>query len=400
MHLSQSNTICDRKLDVAKIVDVLTSVLKELHVPTSLHQPLFVGNENSYLKDCVDTGWASSVGSYVDRIEQMLAEYTGAKRAVAVVNGTSALFIALKLAGVEPGDEVLIPTLTFVATANAVAYCGATPHLVDSEFATLGMDPAKLDHYLGNIADVDSDGARNRFTGAKIKAVVPMHTFGHPVDLDPLVELCSRWKLEMIEDAAESLGSFYKERHTGTFGRIGILSFNGNKIVTTGGGGALLFNNDAVAKLAKHITTTARRPHKWEYFHDMLGYNFRMPNLNAALGCAQLENLPIFLERKRELTRHYVEGFKNISGVKVMEESSFAHSNYWLNALLLDEGVASQRDVLLQATNANGIMTRPAWILMHHLPMYENCPRMDLSVAESLEKRIVNIPSSVSRICS
>jgi perosamine synthetase len=262
------------------------------------------------------------------------------------------------------------------------------------------MDPAKLDHYLGDIADVDSEGTRNRFTGARIKAVVPMHTFGHPVDLDPLVELCSRWKLEMIEDAAESLGSFYKERHTGTFGRIGILSFNGNKIVTTGGGGALLFNNNAEAKLAKHLTTTARRPHKWEYFHDMLGYNFRMPNLNAALGCAQLENLPIFLERKRKLTRRYVEGFKNISGVKVMEESSFAHSNYWLNALLLDEGVASQRDALLQASNANGIMTRPAWILMHHLPMYENCPRMDLSVAESLEKRIVNIPSSVSRICS
>ena len=400
MNISQTDIISEGTLPVEQIVEALRGALEELNVPLTLHQPLFEGHEWEYLKDCIDTGWVSSVGSYVDRIEQMLAEYTGAKRAVAVVNGTAALFIALKLAGVEPGDEVLIPTLTFVATANAVAYCGATPHFVDSEFATLGMDPAKLDHYLGDIADVDSEGTRNRFTGARIKAVVPMHTFGHPVDLDPLVELCSRWKLEMIEDAAESLGSFYKERHTGTFGRIGILSFNGNKIVTTGGGGALLFNNNAEAKLAKHLTTTARRPHKWEYFHDMLGYNFRMPNLNAALGCAQLENLPIFLERKRKLTRRYVEGFKNISGVKVMEESSFAHSNYWLNALLLDEGVASQRDALLQATNANGIMTRPAWILMHHLPMYENCPRMDLSVAESLEKRIVNIPSSVSRICS
>jgi perosamine synthetase len=374
--------------------------LEQLDVPRTLHQPLFLGNEWNYLKDCLDTGWVSSAGSYVDRIEQMLAEYTGAKRTVAVVNGTAALFIALKLAGVEPGDEVLIPTLTFVATANAVAYCGATPHFVDSEFATLGIDPTKLDHYLGDIADVDSNGAHNRLTGARIKAVIPMHTFGHPVDLDPLVELCKRWNLEMIEDAAESLGSFYKKQHTGTFGRIGILSFNGNKIVTTGGGGALLFNSDEEAKLAKHITTTARRPHKWEYYHDMLGYNFRMPNLNAALGCAQLENLPSFLERKRKLTLRYVEAFRNVPGVKVVEEPPLAHSNYWLNALVLDEEDASQRDALLESTNAIGIMTRPAWTLMHHLPMYKNCPRMDLSVAESLEKRIVNLPSSVPRIGS
>jgi perosamine synthetase len=400
MNTSQINTISEGLLSTEQIVATISSVLEELNVPRTLHQPLFQGHEWEYLKDCIDTGWVSSVGSYVDRIEQMLAEYTGAKRAVAVVNGTAALFIALKMAGVEPGDEVLIPALTFVATANAVAYCGATPHFVDSEYATLSIDPAKLDHYLGDIGAVDSDGTRNRFTGARIKAVVPMHTFGHPVDLDPLMELCHRWKLEMIEDAAESLGSFYKERHTGTFGRIGILSFNGNKIVTSGGGGALLFNNEAEAKLAKHLTTTARKPHKWEYFHDMLGYNFRMPNLNAALGCAQLENLPGFLERKRKLALQYVKAFKNITGVKVVKEPSFAHSNYWLNALLLDEGVASQRDTLLEATNASGIMTRPAWTLMHRLPMYKNCPRMDLCVAESLEKRIVNIPSSVSRICA
>jgi perosamine synthetase len=400
MSINQTNIISEGSLSLEQVVATLGRVLEELNVPRTLHEPLFEGHEWEYLKDCIDTGWVSSVGCYVDRIEQMLAEYTGAKHAVAVVNGTAALFIAMKIAGVEPGDEVLIPALTFVATANAVAYCGATPHFVDSDLATLGMDSAKLDHYLSDIADVGSDGTRNRFTGARIKAVVPVHTFGHPVDMDPLVELCSRWELQMIEDAAESLGSFYKERHTGTFGRIGILSFNGNKIVTTGGGGALLFNNDAEAKLAKHVTTTARRPHKWEYFHDMLGYNFRMPNLNAALGCAQLENLPSFLERKRKLARQYVEAFKNVPCVKVVEEPSFAHSNYWLNALVLDENVSSQRDALLEATNANGIMTRPAWILMHHLPMYENCPRMDLSVAESLGKRIVNIPSSVSRICS
>jgi perosamine synthetase len=400
MNISHTNTLSKVSFSIEQAVAAIRGVLEQLDVPRTLHQPLFQGHEWDYLKDCIDTGWVSSVGSYVDRIEVMLAEYTGAKRAVAVVNGTAALFIAMKLAGVEPGDEVLIPTLTFVATANAVAYCGATPHLADCEFETLGMSPTKLEDYLADIAQIDGEITRNRFTKARIKAVIPMHTFGHPVDLDPLVELCKRWNLEMIEDAAESLGSFYKQRHTGTFGRIGILSFNGNKIVTTGGGGALLFNSDEDAQLAKHVTTTARRPHKWEYFHDMLGYNFRMPNLNAALGCAQLENLPIFLERKRKLALRYVEAFRNVSGAKVVEEPPLSRSNYWLNALVLDEGDAFQRDALLESTNAIGIMTRPAWTLMHHLPMYKNCPRMDLSVAESLERRIVNIPSSVSRIGS
>jgi len=400
MAIKQTNIISEKTIAIEQIAATIRGVVERLSVPPTLHQPLFCGHESEYLKDCIDTGWVSSVGSYVDRIEQMLAEYCGAKRAVAVVNGTSALFVALKMAGVANGDEVLVPALTFVATANAVAYCGATPHFVDSEFATLGIDPAKLDSYLRDIAITGSDGARNRFTGARIIAVMPMHTFGHPVDLDPLVELCNRWKLEMVEDAAESLGSFYKGRHTGTFGRIGVLSFNGNKIVTTGGGGALLFSNEAEGKFAKHITTTARRPHKWEYFHDMLGYNFRMPNLNAALGCAQLENLPSFLASKRELALQYVDAFKDVTGAGIVKEPSFAHSNYWLNALLLDEDVAWQRDAILEATNAEGIMTRPVWKLMHRLPAYENCPRMDLCVAESLERRIVNIPSSASRICS
>lgn len=347
MNISQTNTLSKVSFSIEQTVATIRGVMEQFDVPRTLHQPLFQGHEWDYLKDCIDTGWVSSVGSYVDRIEQMLAEYTGAKCAVAVVNGTAALFLALKLAGVEPGDEVLIPTLTFVATANAVAYCGATPHLADSEFETLGMGPAKLEDYLADIAQIDGETTRNRFTGARIKAVIPMHTFGHPVDLDPLVDLCKRWNLEMIEDAAESLGSFYKKQHTGTFGRIGILSFNGNKIVTTGGGGALLFNCNEEAKLAKYITTTARRPHKWEYYHDMLGYNFRMPNVNAALGCAQLENLPSFLERKRKLTLRYVDAFRNVPGVKVVEEPPLAHSNYWLNALVLDEGNASQRNALL-----------------------------------------------------
>jgi perosamine synthetase len=240
----------DSALDVAAVVVALRTVLQELHVPHSLHQPLFQGNEWSYVKDCIDSGWVSSVGSYVDRFERDLAEFTGAKRAVAVVNGTAALQVALKLAGVESGEEVLVPALTFVATANTVAYCGAVPHFVDSEFRSLGLDPLKLADYLKDIAELTTDGCRNRITGRRIRAVIPMHTFGHPADMDPLVELCARWKIEIIEDAAEGLGSYYKGRHIGTLGHIGTLSFNGNKIVTTGGGGALLFNDEREARLA------------------------------------------------------------------------------------------------------------------------------------------------------
>ena len=380
----------------AMVTNALQSVSAQLSLPTALHQPLFEGNEWRYVKDCLDTGWVSSIGSYVNRIEEMLTEITGAKRAVAVVNGTASLFIALQLSGVERGDEVLIPALTFVATANAVSYCGATPHLVDSDYTTLGTDPAKLADYLAEISETTPDGTRNRFTGRRIKALVPMHTFGHPADLDPLLEISRRWRLEMIEDAAESLGSLYKGRHTGTFGRIGALSFNGNKIVTTGGGGALLFNNDEDANMAKHITTTARRPHSWNYFHDMVGYNFRMPNLNAALGCAQLENLPRFVDSKRRLFECYSEAFEKIPGMKMMREPSFARSNYWLNALILDDNTAHLRDPILQSTNSAGLTTRPSWVLMHRLPMYKCCPRMDLSVAENLEQRIINIPSSAT----
>lgn len=396
MPTSPTDIHSDSALDVAAVVVALRTVLEELHVPHSLHQPLFQGNEWAYVKDCIDSGWVSSVGSYVDKFEKSVAEFTGAKHAVVVVNGTAALQIALKLAGVQSGDEVLTPALTFVATANAVAYCGAIPHFVDSEFRSLGLDPQKLDDYLKDIAELITDGCRNRITGRRIRAVVPMHTFGHPVDMDPLVELCARWKIEIVEDAAEGFGSYYKGRHTGTLGHIGILSFNGNKIVTTGGGGALLFNDESEARVAKHITTTARRPHPWTYFHDQLGYNFRMPNLNAALGCAQLEQMPAFLSSKRNLAARYIEAFRDVPGIKFAVEPVFARSNYWLNALLLDEEFADQRDLLLEQTNRQGIMTRPVWVLMHRLPMYQNCPRMDLGVAESLERRIVNIPSSAA----
>jgi perosamine synthetase len=302
--------------------------------------------------------------------------------------------VSLLLAGVTAGDEVLIPALTFVATANAVTYCGAIPHFIDSEERTLGIDPHKLDAYLEEIAELRPEGCFNRQTCRRIKAVVPMHTFGHPVDLDPLLETCQRFRLELIEDAAESLGSFYKGRHTGQWGRLAALSFNGNKTITTGGGGAILTNDEDLGRLAKHITTTAKTPHRWEFNHDMIGYNYRMPNINAALGCAQLEDLPKFLSAKRALADRYRKAFADVAGVRFVVEPDNSRSNYWLNTLLLDKACAAERDALLAMTNDSGIMTRPAWTLMHKLPMFVNCPRMGLAIAESLESLLLNIPSS------
>jgi len=382
------------EFNVQNILDALYSVLPQQLHGVSLHEPLFGGNEWKYTRECLDTGWVSSVGKFVDRFEADLAAYTGVKRAIAVVNGTAALHISLQLAGVRPADEVLIPALTFVATANAVAYCTAIPHLVDSEERTLGMDPLKLAAHLSDIAEVRADGTYNRMTGRRIKAVVPMHTFGHPVDLDSLEEVCARYRLDLVEDAAESLGSWYKGEHTGNRGRVSALSFNGNKIITTGGGGAILTNDEELGRLAKHLTTTAKLPHRWEFNHDQMGYNYRMPNLNAALGCAQLEQLPNFLKRKRVLAERYQEAFSSVPGVTYFLEPEFARSNYWLNVLLLDKELAWERDNVLDITNNKGIMTRPAWTLMHRLPMYADCPRMDLSTAESLESRLINIPSS------
>jgi len=373
------------------IVSTLRSLLPEEEF-IGLHEPTFTGNEWTYVKDCLDTGWVSSVGKYVDRFEKELAEYTGVRHAVAVVNGTAALHICLLLAGVMPGDEVIIPALTFVATANAVAYTGAIPHFVDCDARTLGLDPQKLDGYLAEIAEVRDGVCFNRLSGRRIRAVVPMHTFGHPVDLDALTSVCERFNLEMIEDAAESLGSYYKGKHTGNWGKLSAMSFNGNKIMTTGGGGAILTNDSALAKLAKHLTTTAKTPHPWAFNHDMMAYNYRMPNLNAALGCAQLEQLPDFLERKRKLADRYAQAFASVAGVRFISEPEFARSNYWLNVLLLEQ--AEERDTVLETTNRHGIMTRPVWTLMHRLPMFLDCPRMNLSVAEDLEARLVNIPSS------
>ncbi|MBE0617460.1 MAG: LegC family aminotransferase [Proteobacteria bacterium] len=361
-----------------------------------LHEPVFGGEEWAFVKECLDTGWVSSAGKFVDRFEDDLAAYTGATRAVAVVNGTAALHLCLQLAGVRPGDEVLVPALTFVATANAVAYCGAVPHFVDSEERTLGVDPARLGAYLREVVEQRGGEAWHRTTGRRLAALVPMHAFGHPVDLDPLAELCAAYGIPMVEDAAESLGTFYKGRHTGNHGRLAALSFNGNKILTTGGGGAILTNDPELGRLAKHLSTTAKLPHPWAFLHDQTGYNYRMPNLNAALGCAQLEQLPRFLEAKRALAERYRRAFAGVEGVRFFVEPAFATSNYWLNVLLLDEDCAHLLEHVLEQTNREGIMTRPAWTLMPDLPMYRDCPSMDLAGARSLAGRLLNIPSSAN----
>lgn len=384
----------DEEKKLQNVLETLQTVL-----PTGyflpLHEPLFRGNENKYVRECIDTGWVSSVGKFVDRFEEDLAAYTGLKRAVAVANGTSALHICLILAGVKPGDEVLVPALTFIATANAVTYCQATPHFVDSCYETLGLDPEKLADYLFEIAEVKNGSCYNRQTGRRISAMVPMHTFGHTVDMDKVNALAEKYHLTVVEDCAESIGSFYKGVHTGNFGKVSAMSFNGNKTITTGGGGAVLTNDEELGKLAKHLTTQAKIPHKWEFSHDMVGYNYRMPNINAALGCAQLEELPEFLKKKRALAENYRKAFKGNKAVDFFLEPIFSKSNYWFNALLLKSEMAHLRDRLLLLLNDNNIMSRPIWNLMYTLKMYRDCPRMDCSVAEDIGRRLVNIPSSV-----
>ncbi len=366
--------------------------------PVKLHEPSFNGNEWRYLKECLDSTFVSSVGKFVDRFERDLARFTGAKHAVAVVNGTAALHIALKLAGVQADDEVLIPALTFVATANAVTYCAATPHFVDSEARTLGVDAAKLRDYLASHTEQRAGQCVNCDTGRVIRALVPMHTFGHPVDVEGMLALARDFNLVLVEDAAESLGSTYHGQQTGTFGLLGTLSFNGNKTITTGGGGAILTNDATIAGHAKHLITTAKLQHAWEYRHDEIGYNYRLPNLNAALGCAQLEQLPGMLAAKRELFQRYQAAFSSIQGVNLMTEPEHCQSNYWLQTLLLDADHVDQREDVLAATNAASYMTRPAWVLMYELAPFRHCPRMDLTMAKSLIQRLINIPSSSSLV--
>lgn len=366
--------------------------------PAALHEPSFNGNEWRYVKECLDSNFVSSVGKFVDQFELDLAQFTGAKNAIVVVNGTAALHMALKLAGVKAGDEVLIPALTFVATANAVTYCNATPHLVDSEEGTLGVDAGKLREYLTSHTEQRSNQCVNQATGRVIRALVPMHAFGHSADLDGLLGIAQDFNIVLVEDAAESLGSYYNDRHTGTFGLLGTLSFNGNKTITTGGGGAILTNDSALARHAKHLTTTAKLPHRWEYRHDEIGYNYRMPNLNAALGVAQLEQLPHKLLAKRMLFDRYKDAFANVPGVTLFEEPDRSRSNYWLQTLLLDPEQAHLRDSILESTNSATYMTRPAWELMSELLPFKYCPHMDLTTAQSLSRRLINIPSSSSLI--
>lgn len=357
-----------------------------------LHAPVFRGRERELVMDTIDSTFVSSVGAYVDRFEKDMALFTSCPRAVAVMNGTAALHIALKLVDVAPGDLVVTQSLTFVATCNAIAYCGAEPLFVDVDRHTLGLSPTALDNWLFEHALIDDHGdCRTRVGQRRIRACLPMHTFGHPVELDALVAVCERWHLILVEDAAESLGSYYKGRHTGNFGKIGVLSFNGNKIMTTGGGGMLL-TNETIGKHAKHLTTTAKIPHPYEFVHDEVGYNYRMPNLNAALGCAQLEQLPALLESKRELAERYIQFFVG-TDLQPIVEPEHCSSNYWLNGVICETN--AQREALLKATNDAGVMTRPIWALMNRLPAFANALCGPLDNAEWLEARVVNLPSSV-----
>lgn len=357
-----------------------------------LHAPSFSGNEKDYVNDTIQSTFVSSVGKYVDQFEADIENFTGSKKAVATINGTAALHTALYLCGITTGDLVITQPLTFVATCNALTQLGAEPIFVDVAEVSLGLCPNAVETYLDKHATVDLNGnCIHRVSGRPIKAVLPMHTFGHPVELDELLEVCKKWQLALVEDAAESLGSWYKNSHTGTFGDLGILSFNGNKIITTGGGGMILCQDPIVGDKAKHITTTAKKPHPYEYFHDEMGFNYRLPNINAALGCAQLEGLPTFLRRKRELAAVYRSFFED-QELTFVDEPGYGSSNFWLNAVICPDRAA--RDRLLTTTNEAGVLTRPVWTLMHHLPMYERAFRGDLPVSERMEQTLVNLPSS------
>lgn len=357
-----------------------------------LHVPTFKGNEKKYLEKCIDTTFVSSIGAYVDLFEEMMNKITQTKKAVAVVNGTAALQVGLRLVGVKKNDEVITQALTFVATPNAIMYNNAHPVFLDVDIDTMGLSPKAVKNFLEEYGELREDGCYNKKTGRKIAACMPMHTFGFPIHLDELITICKDWSIPIVEDAAESIGSEYKGKRTGSFGKVGAISFNGNKIVTSGGGGAIVTNDIELGIKAKYLTTTAKKPHAYEYFHDELGYNFRMPNLNAALACAQLEQLEGFLENKRSLAKDY-EGFFKKYGVKFRTESENTKANYWLMCIEMND--KNDRDSLLKMSNDAGIMTRPIWKLMHRLPMYKDCYRDSQKNALFLEQRIVNIPSSV-----
>lgn len=370
------------------------SFIKELYKQDSvpLHAPVFLGNEKKYLNHCIDSGFVSSVGEYVDLFEKKCAEFIGCKRAIVCVNGTNGLHLALILTGVKPGDEVITQPLTFIATANAISYCYAKPVFIDVDRETMGLSPEKMKKWLEKNAEIKNKECFNKNTGARIKACVPMHTFGHPVKIDEIAVLCNQWNIDVIEDAAESIGSYYKGKHTGRFGKIGVISFNGNKTITTGGGGMLLFEDEALGNYAKHITTQAKIPHRWEFKHDAIGYNYRMPNINAALGCAQLEYIDKILSNKRETAFAYKQFFEG-TDICFFDEPKDAQSNFWLNTVILKNKTEQQE--FLNETNDNGVMTRPIWELMNRLPMFAGCQHDGLEDAIWFSDRVVNIPSSV-----
>lgn len=380
-------------MNYEEIVSFIRSEFHESDGMIILHDPRFCGNERKYLLDAMDSNFVSSVGEYVNKFEKMVAEYTGSPYAVAAVNGTSALHISLLLSGVKADDEVITQPVSFIATCNAISYCGAKPVFIDVDRDTMGMSPEKLEDFLKNNSCRKADGfVYNNKTGRRFAAVVPMHTFGHPCRIDEIAAVCDKYNIALVEDAAESMGTFYKEKHTGCFGKFGAISFNGNKIITTGGGGMILTADEKLAKLAKHITTTAKVPHPWEYKHDYTAYNYRLTNLAAALGCGQIEQLEQFVVIKRELAKRYQTFFNKI-GITFNVEPAYSRSNYWLMAIVLAD--RKERDEFLAYTNAHNVMTRPIWILNNKLDMYAGCQCGDLSNAQWLEDRVVNIPSSV-----
>ena len=400
-------------MEYQPIIDFIRSLYPNREI-VPLHEPYFGGNEKRYVLDCIESTFVSSVGKYVDRFEEMIRDFTGAKYAIATVNGTAALHIALKLAGVQQGDLVITQPLTFVATCNAITYCGAEPVFVDVDPETLGMSPDSLESWLGQNVDIVDKGlggletqysklsqpsqpylAIHKATKRHIAACVPMHTFGHPCKIDRITEICNRYHITVIEDAAESIGSYYKGQHTGTFGKLGILSFNGNKTITTGGGGMILTNDDELGPLAKYITTTAKKPHPWKFEHDMIGYNYRLPNINAALGCAQMEMLPEILKNKRETAKNYQVFFNNLKDATFIQEPSDSIANYWLNAILLKN--EEERNIFLEQTNSQKVNCRPAWTLMNKLPMFSKSICSDLLESYKVEAKLVNIPSSYNK---
>lgn len=386
------------KSGIENILSVIREGTGNYKQALSLHEPFFTNSEIEYVTECIRSGWVSSVGSFVEAFSDSLQKYTRSQFAIPVVNGTAALQTCYYVAGIQSNDEVLMPALTFVATANALAVLGGVPHFVDVEQVTLGIDPEKLECYLHDISEVTSLGLVNKHTQRTIKALVVMHTFGHPSSVHRLKTICEKFGIFLIEDACEALGSWYDRQHLGTFGHLAALSFNGNKIITTGGGGAILTQDKKLAERVEHITKTAKQPHPWAFYHDEIGFNYRMPNINAALGLAQMEKIDFLLQKKRILAARYEEAFSNINSVKFIKEPSNAISNYWLNTIQLSDELVSYREILLERAHSQSIQLRPVWNPLHQLPMYKNCPRMDLSMTEFLSMRLINLPSSVGLI--